>query len=58
MKAPQIIIIVLYALSLGMYIAKHKEKKEGSMATYNAWTAAFTAIITLGLLYWGGFFNV
>lgn len=53
MKAPQIIIIVLYALSLGVHMAKHGEPKDGK---YNFVSSLITCAIIFGCLWWGGFF--
>lgn len=54
MGAPQIIIIAIYALSVGIDIAKHGEPKTGR---YNAAASLIGSAIGLSLLYWGGFFN-
>lgn len=55
MGAPQIILIVLYALSLGMVISKHGEEKTNEK--YNAWAGLIGTAIQIGLLIWGGFFS-
>ena len=52
MKAPQIIFIVLVGLELLMHANKHGQPREN----YNILIALFNAVITVGLLWWGGFF--
>ena len=52
---PQIILVGLLAMSTGMYLAKHGEPRDD---TYNFWYALLSDAIILGLLYWGGFFDV
>lgn len=54
MNAPQIIIVIMYALSLGIEIQRHGEPKHGRE---NAWVTLVVIAINLGLLYWGGFFK-
>lgn len=54
MGIPQIIIIALYAMSLGIAWSKHGSPKSG---TENAWTSVIALIINMSILYWGGFFN-
>lgn len=54
MGVPQIIIIVLYASSLGMTLAKNGQPKEGE---HNFITALIACCIVMGLLWWGGFFK-
>jgi len=53
MKTPQIVLIALYSLSLGISMAQHGKPREN----YNAWTSLFAAAIEIGILWWGGFFN-
>ena len=50
---PQIIICVLYVISLGMYAIKHGEPREGN---YNFWAGLVATGINVALLTWGGFF--
>lgn len=52
MKVPQAIIIILYAMSLGLSLAKHGESK----GEYNFWHTLVSAIIEFLILKWGGFF--
>lgn len=54
MKAPQIIIIVWFALALGVALATHGKLKEGKN---NVGYSIISAAIEIGLLYWGGFFS-
>ena len=51
---PQILILMLYLLSVGMSIANHGKPKQG---TESAVISAIAATIILALLYWGGFFT-
>lgn len=54
MEAPQITIILLWALGLGLTWAKHGEPKTGN-------ENVFTALAGIGtfaaILWWGGFFS-
>lgn len=50
---PQIIIVVMYILSLGVSLANHGEVKT-SKTSFGS--SLLGTIINLGLLYWGGFF--
>ena len=54
MGIPQIIIIVLFAMDLGLSLAKHGEDKEGK---YNFWESLICVIINFFILYCGGFFS-
>jgi hypothetical protein len=54
MKAPQIIIIVIYAANLLMAAHIHG-KQESSKRSF--WTSLLADSIILGLLIWGGFFK-
>lgn len=54
MNAPQIIMIVLLAMSLGLSLANHGKQKEGK---HNFFLDIFASGISFGLLYWGGFFK-
>lgn len=51
--APQIIYTVLAAMGLGVAIVKHGE----SRGNYSFWTILFNTMLSVGLLYWGGFFT-
>lgn len=53
MGIPQIIIIVLYAMGLGINLVKHGEPLEGK---HNIVTSLIGTAIMIGLLIWGGFF--
>ncbi|HSH24349.1 MAG TPA: hypothetical protein VLA13_02260 [Massilibacterium sp.] len=52
---PQIILILLNFISLGIAIAKHGEEKTGNE---NVWTNIIAIIVTYSLLFAGGFFDV
>ena len=50
---PQLIYLGLLILGFGVNIGLHgKPQKE-----YNAWTKLVDVIISLSILYWGGFFD-
>ncbi len=51
---PQIIMLIMYAMSLGIDLAKHGEPREGK---YNAVSGLIGVAIGLALLWWGGFFS-
>lgn len=51
---PQIIFISLAILELGLFMAKHGDRREN----YNFFVKIFDALIMFALLYWGGFFDV
>lgn len=54
MGAPQIILIIIYVLGLGISLAQHgeiKTKKE------NFWTSLFAVAVVIALLICGGFFS-
>jgi uncharacterized membrane protein YfbV (UPF0208 family) len=54
MTAPQVAMIALFALDLGISLAKHGETKTGK---HSIWTSLFaTALMALGL-WWGGFWR-
>ena len=50
----QIIFLILALISFSVHLS-YNGKPRGN---YNAGAAFIDLIITLGLLYWGGFFNV
>ena len=50
---PQIIYLLLVALSLGVSIAKHGQVRD----PYNVMDSIIATTIVLPLLYWGGFFG-
>lgn len=49
-----IIILIIYALNLGITIAKNGEPKEGK---YNFWVEMISTFIMFMLLYWAGTFD-
>ena len=53
MKAPQIIMIVWMAMSLGAALIKDGDEKEGN---YSFWQTLFTLGLEFAVLKWGGFF--
>lgn len=52
--APQLILLGLMVLATGMHLAKHGEPKPGN---WHFGYAVVSDIITISLLYWGGFFG-
>ena len=50
----QILLIGLYCLSLGVNAGLHGKPKEGN---HSFWTSLMSAIITMFILYKGGFFS-
>jgi len=54
MRAPQIILIILLAMSLSFNLIKHGEPRK---AEYNFWITLFSTVMTVALLWWGGFFG-
>ena len=51
---PQIIMTALLCLSLGTHLAAHGKPRTG---TYSFWTALFSFIVEVFLLYKGGFYG-
>lgn len=54
MKALQIILTIIYALSLGVSLGQHGKPKTG---TESFWKSLLAAVIVFALLIWGGFFS-
>lgn len=54
MEAPQIIVIVLYALSIGLTWAKHGTPETGK---HNVFSSVLSVALMSGLLWWGGFWS-
>jgi len=54
MKTPQIIVLVIVFINLLLMANQHGKKKDGE---HNFWVSLISQILTLALLYWGGFFN-
>ena len=52
---PQILILILWAISLGGNIYKHGEERSDNK--YNAWASLLAIIIYSIILYFGGFWN-
>ena len=53
MNAPQIIMIVLYTISVFTSLMKHGESK----GDYNFWASLIAVVIEAAILKWGGFWN-
>jgi hypothetical protein len=54
MGLPQILLIALFALSLGTNLAHHGKERKGKD---NVIYAMLSTLIIFSLLYWGGFFR-
>lgn len=54
MGVPQLLLIGLYALSLGCHLAKHGERHA---TNYNFFVALLSTTLQMLLLWWGGFFG-
>ena len=54
MGLPQIILLALWGISLGVAIAQHGQPKKG---TESAWNSIIGLAIVAPILYWGGFFH-
>ena len=54
MEAPQLITIILMALGVGLEVASHGKPRTGN---HNAVVHLVSTGLTVGLLYWGGFFG-
>jgi hypothetical protein len=53
MAAPQIVLIVLFSVSLLINARDHGRPRSNT----NFWNALVSTGITIGILIWGGFFN-
>ena len=54
MGIPQILIIILYGINLLLYAHDHGKPKEGYT---NFWSGLIGTCISVGLMWWGGFFG-
>lgn len=54
MRAPQIIMIVVSAMYVGIGLAMHGQPKTGE---HNFVVSLLGAVIELSILWWGGFFG-
>lgn len=54
MKAPQIIMITVLAMGLGITLVKNGEPKDGE---YSFLTTIISTVIEVAILWWGGFFG-
>lgn len=54
MGAPQIIMIVLFAMSFTIALLKHGEYRTDK---HSVWATLLGGVIEFGLLKWGGFFG-
>lgn len=51
---PQIIMVVLMMLNIGVNIAKYADSEQGKVGF---WSSTISTVFMIGLLYWGGFFS-
>ena len=54
MHAPQIIVLVLYSITIGIEMAQHGETY---VTKHNVFITMIGVVMMLGLLWWGGFFS-
>jgi hypothetical protein len=54
MRAPQIIMIVLFSASLLLTTKDHGKPRTGNN---NFWVSLISVVIQVGILWWGGFFG-
>lgn len=52
---PQLLLIVLQVLGLGIQLARHGDRRDGE--TYDVLTGLIALAIMWSLLTWGGFFD-
>jgi len=50
---PQLLLLCMWSLGLGIALCKHGEPKDGK---YNVFIALLGVVIEAALLWWGGFF--
>jgi hypothetical protein len=53
MGIPEILMIVLWGIGLGVALTQHGEPKTGS---YNFFVTLVATALEFGLMWWGGFF--
>ena len=53
MGVPQIIVIAMMSMAVGMAWANHGRPRDD----WNGWTVFASTAIQIALLYWGGFFS-
>lgn len=54
MGAPQVAIIVLYTLSVGLVWARHGMPRKGN---HNVFMSLISCAIVAGILWWGGWWS-
>lgn len=54
MSTPQIIMIALLGMDVGIALSKHGQPRN---ANHSIFITLFSTAIFVGLLYWGGFFG-
>lgn len=51
---PQILIIILFSLGIGLEWANHGTAKNG---THDVWNELISTLIVIAILWWGGFWQ-
>lgn len=54
MGIPQILMIILFSMSIGMSAVEHGKPKTGNNSV---WSSVIGVAIEVALLWWGGFFG-
>ena len=54
MGIPQMIMIILFCLGIGIEMSRHGQQRNDK---YNFFTSLVAVGIQVGILIWGGFFN-
>jgi len=57
MKTPQVVMIVLIICGILIEIVNHGKLKDVEACHYNGWRGFISALITVALLWWGGFWK-
>lgn len=54
---PQAIFLALMLVSLGHDLSQHGKPMAPQAGTYSAWGTIVAMVLSLALLWWGGFFD-
>ena len=57
MNAPQITMIVLFAINFAFNASRHGEVREKPFNQYNLWVSLLRLIVIALILRWGGFWS-
>lgn len=52
---PQILILAIFCINFGYYIGTHGEYED---RPNNFWIRLLDGLLVLGILFWGGFFDI